>query len=431
MEKFRKLGLKEKLVGAIEKLGFNEPTEIQKKAIPHLIGGKDVIGESATGSGKTLAFGSAIIDNVVPGEGLQGLVLAPTRELAEQVKNDIKDLSYNNNINIISIYGGVSIKPQIENLRKADVVVATPGRLLDHFNRGNIQTSKMKVLVLDEADRMLDMGFIDDVEKIIKKCPKDRKTLFFSATISSKIKELANKHMKDHIELSGEKQVDPEKLKQIFYDTDKNMKLALIVHLLKKEDTDLVMVFCNTRRTTDFVAKNLKNQGINAMAIHGGFSQNKRDKSINSFNNSDSKTEVLVCTDVAARGWDIDNVSHIYNFDIPRDPNDYVHRIGRTARAGEEGMVVNLLSSEDYQDFRKIDEGYSDFNIKREKKPFVKKINIVSGKSGGKGNKGWNKKRGNKGKGNKGWNKKRGNKGKGNKGWNKKRGNKSNKRRKN
>ena len=331
--KFTELGLTKELEDTIARLGFEMPTEIQEKTIPSVVKGFDIIGESATGSGKTLAFGCGIIERVMPKQGLQALILTPTRELAEQVKDAIKRFSYNKKLKIITVYGGVSINPQIHDLRIAEVVIATPGRLLDHMQRGTINLSKVNLLVLDEADRMLDMGFIDDVENIIKQCPRERQTLFFSATISPRIKELANRYMKQPIKVMARNQVDPSKLKQVYYDIHKSMKMSLLVHLLKKDTTGLVMVFCNTRKNTDFVVKNLKANKINAIAIHGGLSQNKRTRTINMFDNA--KVSVLVCTDVAARGLDIENVSHVYNYDIPRDSNDYVHRIGRTARAGE------------------------------------------------------------------------------------------------
>jgi ATP-dependent RNA helicase DeaD len=334
--------------------------------------GKDVVGESATGSGKTIAFGCGIIDQVIPRKGLQALILTPTRELAEQVKDHLKQLS--NQLKIISIYGGVSINPQISDLSRADVVVATPGRLLDHLQRRTINLSKIKVLVLDEADRMLDMGFIDDVEKIIRSCPKKRQTLFFSATISSRIKELANKYMAQPINVSAEKMVDPNKLKQVYYNVLKNMKFSLLVHLLQQENSGLVMVFCNTRRNTEFVVKNLKANKIDAIAIHGGLTQNKRTRTIELFNNA--KVGVLVCTDVAARGLHIENVSHIYNYEVPKDPKDYVHRIGRTARAGEEGKVINLLCEYDHDNFSRLLREYPTFFIKNVQKPHVKRINI-------------------------------------------------------
>ncbi|MBW3002824.1 DEAD/DEAH box helicase [Candidatus Woesearchaeota archaeon] len=359
---------------SIKDLGFTNPTQIQGRSIPHIIKGKDVIGESATGSGKTLAFGCGIIEQVSPGKGLQALILTPTRELTEQVKGVITQLAKTKRLNILSIYGGVAINPQIDKIPKADVVVATPGRLLDHLQRRTIDISKIKVLVLDEADRMFDMGFIEDIERIIRQCPKKRQTLFFSATISHDIKKFANKFMIQPTKVSATKMVDPKKLRQVYFDVQKNQKLSLLVHLLKSENRGLVMVFCNSRKNTDFVVKNLKANKIRAVAIHGGFTQNKRTKTIDLFNNA--KVGVLVCTDVAARGLDIDNVSHVYNYDIPKDAKDYVHRIGRTARAGEEGMVVNLLCDYDHDNFSRVLREYSEFNVQKTRTPALKSIHV-------------------------------------------------------
>jgi ATP-dependent RNA helicase DeaD len=375
MNLFKDFGLSHQLLTAIKNLKLTKPTDIQEASIPDIIKGKDVIGESATGSGKTLAFGCGIVEQVIPKKGLQALVLTPTRELAEQVKESLKKLSYQKHLNVITVYGGVSINNQMRDLPKADVVVATPGRLLDHLSRKTINLSKIKLLVLDEADRMLDMGFIEDVEQIIKECPKKRQTLFFSATISSSIKSLANKYMIEPKKVSAIKHVDPSKLKQIYYDMPRNLKLSLLVHLLKKEKSGLVMVFCNTRRNTDFVVKNLKANRINAIAIHGGLSQNRRTKTMELFNNT--KKEVLVCTDVAARGLHIDNVSHIYNYDIPKDAKDYVHRIGRTARAGEEGEAINFLCDMDYDNFSRILSEYRDFKINKVEKPHIERVMAV------------------------------------------------------
>ncbi|HOT84693.1 MAG TPA: DEAD/DEAH box helicase [Methanofastidiosum sp.] len=372
---FENLGLSRELLIAIKKLGFNTPTEIQKISIPEIMEGKDIIGESSTGSGKTLAFGCGIVGQVIPKGGLQALVLTPTRELAEQVKESLRQISSQKSLKIIPVYGGVSINQQIKDIPKAQVVIATPGRLMDHLQRGTIDLSNIKILVLDEADRMLDMGFLEDVERIIMECPTNRQTLFFSATISRDIKRLANKYMIKPTSVTAEKMVDPDKLKQVYYDIPRNMKLSLLVHLLQTENSDLAMIFCNTRNTTDYVVKNLRANNIRAIAIHGGLTQNKRLKNIKQFN--DAKAGILVCTDVAARGLHIDNVSHIYNYDISNDSNDYVHRIGRTARAGESGKVINLLTERDYNNFTKILDTYPSFTIENVKKPYLKKITAI------------------------------------------------------
>ncbi len=368
---FEELGLTPEMLKAINSIGLKKPTLIQERSIPHVIRGKDIVGESATGSGKTFAFGTGIIEKTEKGKGLQALVLVPTRELAEQVKEALKQLAYYKRLSIIAVYGGVSIDNQINLLQNAEVVIATPGRLLDHISRSTINLANVKILVLDEADRMLDMGFVDDVEKIIKECPKSRQTMFFSATISSGIKNLIEKHMKNPVRISAAKMVDPKKLKQVYYDVERNMKLSLLVHLLK-QSSGLKMIFCNSRNAVDFVSKSIKANNIKAIAIHGGHTQSKRNKTIEMFN--DSKTDILVCTDVAARGLDIEGVEIVYNYDIPKDPKDYVHRIGRTARAGKEGMVINLLCPEDHSSFARILSEYREFSIEKRKRPYVERI---------------------------------------------------------
>jgi ATP-dependent RNA helicase DeaD len=374
MNLFEKFGLSQETIETIKKLGFTTPTMIQEKSISMIIKGKDVIGESATGSGKTLAFGCGIVENTTPGKGLQTLVLTPTRELAEQVRGVLNKLAHTKKLKILSIYGGVAINPQIHDLPRADVVVATPGRLLDHLQRRTVNLSKVKLLVLDEADRMFDMGFIDDIERIIHFCPKQRQTLFFSATISGDVKKFAKKYMIQPISVAATKMVDPAKLKQVYYDVSKNQKLSLLIHLLKHEDSGLVMVFCNTRKNTDFVVKNLKANKVSAIAIHGGLTQSKRTKTIDMFNNA--KIGALVCTDVAARGLDIDNVSHVYNYDVPKDAKDYVHRIGRTARAGESGKVINILCDYDHDNFSRILREYREFKIDKMDIPVLDRVVI-------------------------------------------------------
>ncbi len=372
--KFSEFGLSPTVVETLTELGITEATEIQNQSIKPILEGKDVIGESATGSGKTFAFGCGIVEHTKPGQGLQALVLAPTRELAEQVRRSLEQLSKRMKLRVCSIYGGVGMDPQVRDLQRCEVVVATPGRFLDHMRNKTVDLSKITTLVLDEADRMSDMGFIDDVEIIIKACPKDRQTLFFTATLSHDVKGIAQRYMKNPIKAKAQTNVDPSKLTQVYYDVSRNMKIGLLVHLLRQERSGLIIVFCNTRGATDFVAKNLQINKINATPIHGGLSQNKRTKTITSF--TDARVDVLVCTDVAARGLHIPDVSHVYNYDLPKDVKSYVHRIGRTARAGKEGKAVNLLSQEDYDNFDRILREYSHFNIQKVELPRFERVII-------------------------------------------------------
>ena len=373
MDKFRKLGISEHIVRVIEEQRFTEPSEIQEKAIPLVLEGKDVIAGSATGSGKTLVFGARIIQNTEAKGVVQALILTPTRELAEQITKALKSFSRYKKLTIIPVYGGVSINPQIRELRSADIVVGTPGRILDHVSRNTFHTENIKILVLDEADRMLDMGFIQDVEQIVRVIPLKRQTLLFSATIDPDIFHLAKKYMKNPVEVQAESYVDAGKLPQAFYEVQQNMKFSLLVQLLREEHPGLIMVFCNTRRTADFVAKNLKFSGVNATAIHGGFSQEKRTRIMDSFR--EKELHVLVCTDVAARGLDIKGVSHIYNYDIPKDSKDYIHRIGRTARAGKAGKAISLLSERDFENFHVVMKN-PDLNIERKELPKIERTRI-------------------------------------------------------
>lgn len=349
---FEELGLSKNLLNVIKECGFEAPSEIQEKAIPLALAGKDVVGGSATGSGKTLVFAAPIIEQLAPNKTVQALVLVPTRELAEQVACSIQKFSKNHHLKVLAVYGGVNINPQITKLRNTDIVVGTPGRILDHMFRGTLTLEHVKFLVLDELDRMFDMGFYRDVEKIIKECPQKRQTMMFSATISADMAHMIKKYTIEHVEVSVQSYVDPKKLKQVYYDTPDNMKFSLLVHLLKNEKADLVMIFCNTRRNVDFIERNLNRVGIEAQAIHGGLSQNKRSSVLEQFHGKGVK--VLICTDVAARGLDIKGVSHVYNYDLPTGSKDYIHRIGRTARAGEDGIAVNIVASRDYENFSSI-----------------------------------------------------------------------------
>lgn len=372
--KFEELNLSPLLLKAVRGMGFTEPMPIQEKCIPEIRLGKDVVAQSSTGSGKTAAFGLPILEKIRPGGGLQVLVLTPTRELCVQVTEALNEFGRYIHARAASVYGGVGIDPQIRAIRTADIVVGTPGRILDHLERRTIAFNNVKFLVLDEADRMFEMGFIEDIETIIKSCPRERQNLFFSATISDNIRKLARKYMNDPVKVSANNIVDPEKLKQVYYNITRGMKLSLLVYLLEHEKAGLVMVFCNTRRNVDFIVKNLQHNKVKAIAIHGGLSQNKRNNTIELFN--DAKVQVLVCTDVASRGLHIDNVSHVYNYDIPKNPKDYVHRIGRTARAGEEGKVINILSEEDHPNMSAILKEYT-FKIEKMEKVMIERVNTI------------------------------------------------------
>ncbi|HEA46155.1 MAG TPA: DEAD/DEAH box helicase [Candidatus Pacearchaeota archaeon] len=383
METFAKLGLGKGMLEVLNEMRFEKPSEIQEKTIPLALTGRDIIGGSATGSGKTLAFASPIVENLKPNGHLQALILTPTRELAEQVAHSIAKFSKNTNLNTIAVYGGTNIDTQIRRIPQADVLVGTPGRIIDHLNRRTLNLSKVKFLVLDEVDRMFDMGFSRDVEKIIKECPKDRQTMMFSATVSQDIDYLAKKYSKNPAEVSVESFVDPSKLKQFYYDVPSHKKFSLLVHLLKEEESRLVLVFCSTRRNVDFVTKNLLLSGVHAKAIHGGLEQKKRLRVLQEFQRGSSG--VLVCTGVAARGLDIKGVSHVYNYDIPSESKEYIHRIGRTARAGEEGKAISILSSRDYENFRAITER-GELKIKNLRLPQLEivRIRIDSGNERGR-----------------------------------------------
>lgn len=374
IENFRKLGIIDPILKVIEELNFEQPTEIQEKMIPLAIQGNDVIAESATGTGKTLAFGVKIIEHCVKGNGIQALALVPTRELADQVCKSLNQFSKYKSLRIVPIYGGVSINPQINELEYADVVVGTPGRILDHLQRRTINLSRVNILVLDEADRMLDMGFIDDVRRIVSQCPRQRQTMLLSATVPEEINRLIHSYMNNPIKVNAINYVDPTKMKQVYYDTADNLKFSLLAHLLKNEKSGLVLVFCNTQRTTEFVAKNLKRLGFDALAIHGGHSQNKRTRTMDDFHAQ--QAQILVCTDLVARGIDIKDVSHVYNYESPPDERQYVHRIGRTARAGEDGIVINLISQRDHENFGRILR-YNVVEVTKMETPTVERVSVV------------------------------------------------------
>lgn len=337
---------------AFLELGFEEMTDIQKECIPLIQEGKDVIGQSQTGSGKTAAFGFPILEKVSHNQGIQTLVLVPTRELCEQVTSELRKFSKYKRMNIISVYGGISINPQIENLRYSDIVVGTPGRILDHLQRGTIDLRKVRILVLDEADKMFEMGFIEDVKKIISQVPRERQTLLFSATISHQVHDIVHNYMKNPAKVKVQSYVGQEMMVQYFYQVTSRDKFSLLIHILKHEAPKLAIIFCATRKRVDVVGTNLNRNGVKALSLHGGLSQSRRKKSLEMFHKNEAR--ILVASDVAARGLDIKNVSHIINYDSPKTSKEYIHRIGRTARAGKEGKVISLISEPDYDNFRNV-----------------------------------------------------------------------------
>ncbi|MDI6721422.1 MAG: DEAD/DEAH box helicase, partial [Candidatus Aenigmarchaeota archaeon] len=292
------------------------------------------------------------IQNIEHRKGVQALVLAPTRELADQITKEMIKFSRYIKINICEIYGGVSMEPQTIKLRRTDVIVGTPGRILDHMRHGNIDYRNLKILVFDEADRMLDMGFIDDIKLIVSQIPRKRQTLMFSATIPDELFYITKHYMMNPVRIRTQSYVPKHKLKQLYYDARQEDKISLLAHLLKKEKPRLAIVFCGTRTMTDIVAHALEQNGIDAKAIHGGHTQSRRTDILEGFHAG--RMPVLVATDVAARGLDIKNVTHIFNYDCPKSAEDYTHRIGRTARIGAEGKAITLLSSRDHEAFRKI-----------------------------------------------------------------------------
>ncbi len=352
MSTFQELQVKPEIVKSLTEEGIIKATTIQEKAIPLIHEGKDIIGISRTGSGKTATFGIPLLELVKKGEGVQGLVLAPTRELANQISKEFRKWGKYLDLNVATIFGGVGIDPQVYEIRNSEVVVGTPGRIIDHLERGNLDLSKLKCFVLDEADKMVEMGFIEDIERILSATPHQKQILLFGATISNEIDYIKDKYMDNVAVAEAELHVKKDLLEQYYYNVDKREKFSLLVHLLKKEETGRVMIFCSRRNTVELIYRNLRNNGIKAEMIHGKMSQNKRLNVIERFN--EGKCDILVASSVAARGLDIKDVTHVFNYDLSQDAQEYVHRIGRTARAGESGKAITLLSQQDHGSFHAI-----------------------------------------------------------------------------
>ncbi|HEX8368076.1 MAG TPA: DEAD/DEAH box helicase [Pyrinomonadaceae bacterium] len=353
---FKDLGLQSALVARCESLGYTEPTPIQQKAIPQVLSGTDIIACAETGTGKTAAFLLPIIQQLVEknSKGTTVLVLAPTRELANQTDTACRELAPKK-IRCASIIGGAGYGRQTDALKRgAEIVVATPGRLLDFMERGTIDFSKIETLVLDEADRMLDMGFLPAIKRILKALPTKRQTLFFSATMSPEIEKIARSMMNEPKIIEVSQRGRPADLiEQTAYPVAAQSKMTLLLDLLEREKFERVLVFTRTKRGADRLSHVLEARSHRATRIHGDRSQSQREAALHSFKNG--KTRVLVATDVAARGIDIDSVSHVINYDVPEVPEDYVHRIGRTGRAGNKGRAITLVTSIEEPTMRAIE----------------------------------------------------------------------------
>jgi len=344
---FNKLGLSAELLRAVDEKGYSAATPIQQQAIPHILEGHDILAGAQTGTGKTAGFTLPLLQRLqysqVNRRSIRALVLTPTRELAAQVGDSVRDYGRYLPFRTAVIYGGVSINTQISKLRKGvDVVVATPGRLLDHMQQGTIDLSAIEVLVLDEADRMLDMGFIRDIRKILKVLPEERQNLLFSATFSDDIRKLAARTLNAPAEIQvAQENTTADRVSQLVYPVDKSRKRELLSHRIGAENWRQVLVFTRTKHGANRLAKQLETDGITATAIHGNKSQAARTRALRDF--KDGSVRVLVATDIAARGLDIDRLPHVVNFELPHVPEDYVHRIGRTARAGNDGHAISLV----------------------------------------------------------------------------------------
>ena len=355
--RFDHLGLDPLLLRAVKAVGYEVPTPIQRESIPAILKGRDVLGTAQTGSGKTAAFVLPILQRLMkqPPGHTRALILSPTRELAAQTEAAFQQFGKGTRIRGQSVYGGVGMGPQEHALRSGvDVVIATPGRLLDHMGRRNVDFRGLQVLVLDEADRMLDMGFLPDMRRIISALPKERQTLLFSATMPSEIESLSRSIMRDPVRISvSPPHRPPPKIRHEVYPVPQHLKTGLLVELLGREDMMSVLVFVRTKRRADRVARQLGNSGFDVARIHGDRSQSQRDSALAGFRSG--RHQVLVATDVAARGLDVEGITHVVNYDVPQVPTDYIHRVGRTARAEAEGEAVTFVTPEEEGDLRGIE----------------------------------------------------------------------------
>ncbi|MBI4043840.1 MAG: DEAD/DEAH box helicase [Candidatus Diapherotrites archaeon] len=357
--KFEDLKLNNALLAAVHRKGFEKPTEIQEKIIPLALEGRDLIGQARTGTGKTAAFGFPILQRINPASHvIEALVVVPTRELALQVKEELADLARESRVQCMAVFGGQSINVQAQHLqRKPSIVVGTPGRLMDFMRQRVLDFKHLKFLVLDEADKMFDMGFQEDIQMIVSQLPKERQTMLFSATMPEPIRRLAEVHMKqdkEYINVSEDK-LTVDEVDQYFIAVDHKQKVSMLSALLKHKNVQRGVVFCRTQRTVDWLSRMLRGKGIRAEAMHGAQRQTQRNRVLDAFKSG--RTNILVSTNLVSRGLHIEDITHVINFDFPQEPETYVHRIGRTARQGKRGEAItfctNLL---EVQELKKIED---------------------------------------------------------------------------
>src|SRR5262245_58535229 len=374
-KRFSELGLSEELLKAIDKLGFEQASPIQAEAIPLLMQGRDIVGQSQTGSGKTAAFAIPAVEKTEPRDrAVQVLILCPTRELAVQVSEEVHKLaSFKRGIHALPIYGGQSYERQFWGLKQgAQIVIGTPGRVMDHMRRGTLRLDSVKLAVLDEADVMLNMGFRDDIELILQSVPKERQTVFFSATMPRPIRDLIEKYAREPQNVRIEqKAMTVPTVEQVYYEVDRRFKIELLTRLIDIHDLKLGIIFCNTKRMVDDLVDHLEAAGYMADRLHGDMNQNMRDRVMNKFRKSG--LEFLVATDVAARGIDVDDVQVVFNYDLPYDAEDYLHRIGRTGRAGRSGRAIAFVSGRELFQIQHI-ERFTRTRIHRARPPTLDQV---------------------------------------------------------
>jgi ATP-dependent RNA helicase RhlE len=344
------------VAAGISVAGFKKPTPIQTKAIPPLMRGLDVMGLAQTGTGKTAAFALPLLNRLIDKKRnvVRALIIAPTRELAEQIHHDINTLGAQTRLRCITLYGGVGLTPQVQKLKRGvEIIVACPGRLMDHINRGNLDFTSLEVLILDEADQMLDMGFIPDIRRILKHIPSDRQTLMFSATMPDEIRELAYEVLRNPITVQVGNSAPADTVSHTHFPVAQNMKTPLLLKILKDTIITSVLVFTKTKHRAKRLSEILAKAGYGSTSLQGNLSQGRRQAALDGFKTG--KFQILVATDIAARGIDVSNVSHVVNYDVPATPEAYIHRIGRTGRAEQKGKAYNLVTNDDFPIVRSID----------------------------------------------------------------------------